>query len=758
MVSASQAGADGPSTSDIRGTGNGAVENGHALKANEDKEWRGGSKEEDWPSTHSAPPGLDEHKQQQGRVIRWEKFLPVETLRVLLVENDDCTRHVVRALLRKCGYEVIAAENGLHAWHYLEDVQNRIDLVLTEVAMPCLSGIGLLSKITSHSICKGIPVIMMSKNDSMSTVFKCLSKGAVDFLVKPIRKNELKTLWQHIWRRCHSSSGSESGIHTQKCSKPKAGDEYENNSGGSHDDDDDDDDDADDDFSVGPNARDGSDNGSGTQSSWTKRAVEIDSPQLVSSDHLADSPDSTCAQVIHPRSEIGSNRWLPTANKRNINNQKENNDDSMGKYLEIGAPRNSSLGHQSSPNQMSVNPTEKQHENLISQNKSVNKIVIDEPTSQTADLISSIARNTESKQAARITDAPDCSSKMAHGTEMKNDSPINMPSQELGLKISETARCGTEIHDERSILKRSNLSAFTRYHTPMASDQGGATFRGSCSPQDNSSEAVKTNSTCKMESNSDAAQIKQGSNGSSNNNDMGSSTKNAIAKPCTDRERVMSPSLVKSNQQTSAFHPVQHQVSPADAARKDKASEEIVNAVKVGHSSEAQQSSVQHHHHAHYYRHVIAQQQTLIDRASNARCGSSNASDLPLEGHAANYGVNGSISGSNNGSNTQNASSSAPNIARPNMDSGAMDKTEAGGGNGSGSGPSGSGNDMVCQNQLSQREAAVNKFRQKRKERNFGKKVRYQSRKRLAEQRPRVRGQFVRQSGQEDEAGQAEDR
>jgi pseudo-response regulator 7 len=44
------------------------------------------------------------------------------------------------------------------------------------------------------------------------------------------------------------------------------------------------------------------------------------------------------------------------------------------------------------------------------------------------------------------------------------------------------------------------------------------------------------------------------------------------------------------------------------------------------------------------------------------------------------------------------------------------------------------------------REAALNKFRQKRKERNFEKKVRYQSRKRLAEQRPRIRGQFVRQA------------
>jgi pseudo-response regulator 7 len=155
----------------------------------------------------------------------------------------------------------------------------------------------------------------MSSNDDMSTVFKCLSKGAVDFLVKPIRKNELKNLWQHVWRRCHSvscrsgfcitcfgksvtcnyclsnsviffyfymlslyyfvlglcgysnlyllvgiqssGSGSESGIQTQKGVKSKSGDESDNNSGSNGDDGDD--------ASMGLNARNGSDNGSGTQ-------------------------------------------------------------------------------------------------------------------------------------------------------------------------------------------------------------------------------------------------------------------------------------------------------------------------------------------------------------------------------------------------------------------------------------------------------------------------------------------------------------
>lgn len=41
----------------------------------------------------------------QGTVVCWERFLHVRSIRVLLVENDDSTRHVVTALLRNCNYE-----------------------------------------------------------------------------------------------------------------------------------------------------------------------------------------------------------------------------------------------------------------------------------------------------------------------------------------------------------------------------------------------------------------------------------------------------------------------------------------------------------------------------------------------------------------------------------------------------------------------------------------------------------------------------
>lgn len=148
-------------------------------------------------------------------------------------------------------------------------------------------------------------------------------------------------------------------------------------------------------------------------------------------------------------------------------------DESMGKYLEIGAPRNSSVEYQSSVNDPSVNPTEKRHEAHIPRCKSKKKVMaedgctnmLSEPNTETADLISSIARNTEGQQAVRVIDAPGCPSKMPDGNDKNHDSHIEVTPHELGLKRLKTNGATTEIHDERNILRRSDLSAFTRCKT-----------------------------------------------------------------------------------------------------------------------------------------------------------------------------------------------------------------------------------------------------------------------------------------------------
>lgn len=44
-------------------------------------------------------------QQPQGSLVHWEKFLHVRSIKVMLVEDDDCTRHIVTALLRNCNYD-----------------------------------------------------------------------------------------------------------------------------------------------------------------------------------------------------------------------------------------------------------------------------------------------------------------------------------------------------------------------------------------------------------------------------------------------------------------------------------------------------------------------------------------------------------------------------------------------------------------------------------------------------------------------------
>ncbi|GER46746.1 pseudo-response regulator 5 [Striga asiatica] len=145
---------------------------------------------------------------ESSSVVRWERFLPKMVLRVLLVEADDSTRQIIAALLRKCSYRVATAPDGLKAWEVLKGSSCNIDLILTEVDLPSISGYALLTLIMEHEPCKNIPVIMMSSQDSVSTVYKCMLRGASDFLVKPVRKNELRNLWQHVWRKQASSTSA----------------------------------------------------------------------------------------------------------------------------------------------------------------------------------------------------------------------------------------------------------------------------------------------------------------------------------------------------------------------------------------------------------------------------------------------------------------------------------------------------------------------------------------------------------------------
>ncbi|XP_054786245.1 two-component response regulator-like APRR7 isoform X2 [Prosopis cineraria] len=692
----------------------------------------------------------------QGPLVRWVRFLPVRSLKVLLVENDDSTRHVVCALLRNCGYEVEAVANGQQAWIILEDLTTNIDLVLTEVILPCLSGISLLSKIMNHKMRKNIPVIVMSSHDSMSVVFKCLSRGAVDFLVKPLRKNELKILWQHVWRKCHSSSGSgsESGVRTQKSLKSESGEHSSNEHGNC---------DEDDIGSIALNARDRSDNGSGTQNSWTKLAVEVDSPRLMSPrEKLGDpSSGSAGAQVVHSvpaktttkdcetqdalgmiidiNLEITAPRSIPTLMQPLGQREVPSNNDACNYNINESSEKEK-VDHDKEERQQ-VDQQNSTEERLVGEYK--NQVIIG-PTG--VDLVSNINSNSDPILEIQCLENPN--------GMISNEEDKNIYGNHRTLNGA-TADVGSSVQDQH-VLKPSHRSAFSRYNS--ASHQAPAGNVGSCSPIDNSSEAAKTvESVQGMQTYfNNMPRNTLYSNGSNNNYDMGSATNNNdFTKP---------PATIEFMQASSTSQPTQNvalQPSPQE-------------------NGDQQHIQVQHHHHYHHHHHhhhmhnMVAHHQAEANQngqslqlktAMSLNESSTNPlmSSAPVKSNnndAANLSLNGSASGSHHGSNMDMGNNnnnatllhgrSAGNMEHDHDNNRIISEKE---GTISLMRFDQTAPNVTIQNRFERREAALNKFRQKRKERCFEKRVRYQSRKKLAEQRPRVRGQFARHAVDENNKG-----
>ncbi|KAF0690830.1 Aste57867_17818 [Aphanomyces stellatus] len=118
---------------------------------------------------------------------------------VLVVEDDEFTRMATIDILKSIGYVVTAVENGGDALKKLTDEPTRYDLVLCDVMLPVLNGIQLLECVQKEFNLSHIPIVMTSSNEEMDVVTSCLSKGAKDYLIKPIQYNTAKTLVRHVW-------------------------------------------------------------------------------------------------------------------------------------------------------------------------------------------------------------------------------------------------------------------------------------------------------------------------------------------------------------------------------------------------------------------------------------------------------------------------------------------------------------------------------------------------------------------------------
>jgi len=113
---------------------------------------------------------------------------------VLVVDDDRLVKDLAKHVLEGKGYEVILAENGLHALEILK--QKTPDLILLDVQMPELDGYGFVRAKSNNPALAHIPVVVLTSLGKTEPLFK--RYGVKAYLLKPINTGDLLAKIQEL--------------------------------------------------------------------------------------------------------------------------------------------------------------------------------------------------------------------------------------------------------------------------------------------------------------------------------------------------------------------------------------------------------------------------------------------------------------------------------------------------------------------------------------------------------------------------------
>ena len=109
--------------------------------------------------------------------------------KILIVDDEEKIRKVLRIHLGKAGYEIIEADNGFDALKAMDE--KLPDLVITDIMMPKLSGLELGSAIGYRQETRQIPLIVISAKTDPDTVLTAKKLNAAKFFAKPFEMASL---------------------------------------------------------------------------------------------------------------------------------------------------------------------------------------------------------------------------------------------------------------------------------------------------------------------------------------------------------------------------------------------------------------------------------------------------------------------------------------------------------------------------------------------------------------------------------------
>ena len=114
----------------------------------------------------------------------------MKSFTILIVDDSAAMRSLLVSTLETLGnLTIVQAPNGFEALRMLP--REQVDLILTDINMPDINGLELLSFIRKNPIYKEVPVVVISTEGSRKDIEKGLSLGANEYLVKPFQPEQL---------------------------------------------------------------------------------------------------------------------------------------------------------------------------------------------------------------------------------------------------------------------------------------------------------------------------------------------------------------------------------------------------------------------------------------------------------------------------------------------------------------------------------------------------------------------------------------
>ncbi len=119
---------------------------------------------------------------------------------ILIVDDNKLVRKIINQYLGKMGFEeIFFAENATEAMTFLK--QNQVDLLLTDIHMPVVSGLTLLKTIRSSAAFKDLKVLVISSENGLEYIKNAISMGINGYLVKPIQQADLQKKIEDVFKQ-----------------------------------------------------------------------------------------------------------------------------------------------------------------------------------------------------------------------------------------------------------------------------------------------------------------------------------------------------------------------------------------------------------------------------------------------------------------------------------------------------------------------------------------------------------------------------